>query len=85
MSASRSRATAESILQTHIHHGSDFGRLTGEAVNQVAARINLRPRKRLGWNTPYEVYTRVSVALVCWIQGRNLQRHGAAVERLTEE
>ena len=31
-------------------------KLTVAAVNRVVARINLRPRKRLGWKTPYEVY-----------------------------
>lgn len=35
------------------------------AVNQVIARSNLRPRKRLDWKTPYEVYLGVSVALMC--------------------
>jgi hypothetical protein len=74
MSASRSRATAESIfiprfmvaarhqckyqglLRQYFPKGSDFSRLTVEAVNQVASRINLRPRKRVDWKTPYEVY-----------------------------
>jgi len=35
-----------------------------EAVNQAVMKINLRPRKRLGWKTPYEVQTGVSVALM---------------------
>ncbi|MQT78433.1 IS30 family transposase, partial [Pseudomonas helleri] len=43
----------------------DFSKLTVEAVNRTVARINLRPRKRLGWKTPYEVHTGVSVALMC--------------------
>lgn len=53
------------LLRQYFPKGSDFSKLTVEAVNQVAALINLRPRKRLGWKTPYEVYSRVSVALMC--------------------
>ena len=53
------------LLRQYFPKGSDFSKLTVAAVNQVAARINLRPRKRLGWKTPYEVYSGVSVALMC--------------------
>jgi IS30 family transposase len=56
---------ANGLLRQYFPKGSDFSRLTVEAVNQAAARINLRPRKRLGWKTPYEVYAGVSVALMC--------------------
>ena len=52
-------------VRAHAAAGSDFSKLTVEAVNRTVARINLRPRKRLGWKTPYEVHTGVSVALMC--------------------
>ncbi|MEI5152251.1 IS30 family transposase, partial [Pseudomonas aeruginosa] len=45
--------------------GGDFSKLTVEAVSRVVTKINLRPRIRLGWKTPYEVYAGVSVALMC--------------------
>ena len=53
------------LLRQYFPKGSDFSKLTVEAVNRTVARINLRPRKRLGWKTPYEVHTGVSVALMC--------------------
>jgi IS30 family transposase len=53
------------LLRQYFPKGGDFSKLTVKGVNQVAARINLRPRKRLGWKTPYEVYAGVSVALMC--------------------
>ena len=56
---------ANGLLRQYFPKGSDFSKLTVEAVSQAAARINLRPRKRLGWKTPYEVYAGVSVALMC--------------------
>src|SRR3546814_2723075 len=45
------------LLRQYFPKGSDFSKLTVEAVNRTVARINLRPRKRLGWKTPYEVHT----------------------------
>jgi IS30 family transposase len=53
------------LLRQYFPKGSDFSKLTVEAVNRTVAQINLRPRKRLGWKTPYEVYSGVSVALMC--------------------
>jgi IS30 family transposase len=53
------------LLRQYFPNGCDFSKLTVKGVNQVATRINLRPRKRLGWKTPYEVNAGVSVALMC--------------------
>ena len=53
------------LLRQYFPKGSDFRKLTVEAVNRTVAQINLRPRKRLSWKTPYEVYSGVSVALMC--------------------
>jgi len=53
------------LLRQYFPKRSDFSKLTVAAVNRVVAQINLRPRKRLGWKTPYEVYAGVSVALMC--------------------
>ena len=65
--ASCQRGTNENtngLLRQYFPKGSDFSALTVESVNRVVAKINLRPRKRLGWKTPYEVYAGVSVALM---------------------
>ena len=65
--ASCQRGTNEhtnGLLRQYFPKGSDFSKLTVAAVNRVVAQINLRPRKRLGWKTPYEVYAGVSVALM---------------------
>ncbi|WP_338726363.1 IS30 family transposase [Shewanella baltica] len=65
--ASCQRGTNENtngLLRQYFPKGSDFSKLTVAAVNRVVAKINLRPRKRLGWKTPYEVYAGVSVALM---------------------
>jgi len=53
------------LLRQYFPKGGDFSKLDVEGVNLAVARINLRPRKRLGWRTPYEVYAGVSVALMC--------------------
>lgn len=59
-----SNENTNGLLRQYFPKGSDFSTLTVEAVNRVVAKINLRPRKRLGWKTPYEVYAGVSVALM---------------------
>lgn len=60
-----SNENANGLLRQYFPKGSDFSKLTTKTVSRVVAKINLRPRKRLGWKTPYEVYSGVSVALMC--------------------
>ena len=60
-----SNENTNGLLRQYFTKGGDFSKLTVEAVSQVVTRNNLRPRKRLGWKTPYEVYAGVSVALMC--------------------
>ena len=36
--------------------GTDFSGATDEEVGEVYDAINRRPRKRLGWRTPFEVH-----------------------------
>jgi len=65
--ASCQRGTNENtngLLRQYFPKGSDFSALTVESVNRVVAKINLRPRKRLDWKTPHEVYAGMSVALM---------------------
>jgi IS30 family transposase len=60
-----SNENTNGLLRQYFPKGSDFSTLTVSDVKQVTTKINLRPRKRLGWKTPYEVYAGVSVALMC--------------------
>jgi IS30 family transposase len=36
-------------LGQYFPKGSDFGKMTMAGLSKVATKINLRPRKRLGW------------------------------------
>lgn len=60
-----SNENTNGLLRQYFPKRSDFSKLTIEQVNRVVAKINSRPRKRLGWKTPHEVYSGVSVALMC--------------------
>lgn len=53
------------LLRRFSPKGSDFSKLTVKQVYQAVAKINLRPRKCLGWKSAYEVHTGTSVALMC--------------------
>lgn len=54
------RATNENtngLLRQYFPKGTDFRRVTPEAVQTAADRLNHRPRKCLGYQTPHEVFT----------------------------
>lgn len=53
------------LLRRFFPKGSDFSKLTTRQVYQAVAKINLRPRKCLGWKSAYEEHTGVSIALMC--------------------
>jgi len=36
--------------------GSSFENITAEKIQEVENKLNHRPRKTLGWKTPYEVF-----------------------------
>jgi IS30 family transposase len=44
------------LLRQYFPKGTDFQRLTQRDVLQAQEKLNHRPRKRLGWKTPHEVY-----------------------------
>lgn len=50
------------LIRWYFPKGTDFGTISDEALARVEHAINTRPRKRLGWRTPLEVW---SVALQC--------------------
>lgn len=50
------------ILRFFFPKGYDFRTLSKEVLDQVVLSINLRPRKCLGWKTPFEVFYSVALA-----------------------
>ncbi len=52
------------LIRQYFPKQHDFKTITLGEVEQVTQRLNLRPRKSLGYKTPFEVFFRVSVALV---------------------
>lgn len=52
------------LVRWYFPKGTDFRTISDEQVAQVEFAINNRPRKRLGWRTPLEIFNQ-SVALQC--------------------
>lgn len=44
------------LIRWYFPKGTDFGTITDEELARVEYAINTRPRKRLGWRTPLEVW-----------------------------
>lgn len=52
------------LIRRFFPKGTDFATITDEQIEHVEYLLNSRPRKRLGWKTPYEVfYQHTGVAL----------------------
>ncbi len=47
---------ANGLLREYFPKGTDFGDVADGEVRRVYDAINLRPRKRLGYRTPFEVH-----------------------------
>ena len=52
------------LLRQYFPKGRDLGAVTEEEVAMVCDELNRRPRERLGWRTPYEVYRSVALHLL---------------------
>lgn len=52
------------LIRHYFPKGTDFALIGEEAIQAVEWALNNRPRKRLGWRTPLEVFNQ-SVALQC--------------------
>ncbi len=50
------------LIRWYFPKGTDFATISDELIKQVERSLNNRPRKRLGWRTPLEVFN-ASVAL----------------------
>jgi IS30 family transposase len=44
------------LLRQYLKKGTSMKHLTQEECDRIARQLNTRPRKRLGWKTPQEVY-----------------------------
>ena len=44
------------LIRQYFPKGSSFADITPERVKEVEDKLNHRPRKTLGWRTPYEVF-----------------------------
>ena len=44
------------LIRQYIPKGSSFENLTPKEIQKIENRLNHRPRKTLGWRTPYEVF-----------------------------
>lgn len=44
------------LIRRYFPKKTDFATLSDEEIQQVEHLLNSRPRKRLGWKTPYEVF-----------------------------
>ncbi len=44
------------LIRQYFPKGSSFGSIKPERIQEVENKLNHRPRKTLGWRTPYEVF-----------------------------
>lgn len=52
------------LIRRYLPKGTDFRKVSTKEIRRIEYLINSRPRKRLGWKTPYEVfYKRTGVAI----------------------
>ncbi len=52
------------LIRHYLPKGTDFATISDEVISRIEYVLNTRPRKRLGWKTPLEVFNE-SVALQC--------------------
>jgi IS30 family transposase len=52
------------LLRQYFPKGTDLSLVPLERVQQVVAELNERPRERLSWQTPHEVFGSAAVALI---------------------
>ena len=44
------------LIRQYFRKGSDFSNISPKRIQEVEDKLNHRPRKTLGWRTPYEVF-----------------------------
>jgi IS30 family transposase len=50
------------LLRDYFPKGTDLSAHTAEDIARIAAEVNDRPRKTLGWRRPAELFTAAAVA-----------------------
>jgi len=50
------------LIRQYIPKGSSFENITQEKIQDIEDKLNHRPRKTLGWRTPYEVFYGTEIA-----------------------
>lgn len=53
------------LIRYYFPKKTDFAKISEEEIKRVETILNNRPRKRLNWLTPFEVFNGQSVALKC--------------------
>ena len=48
------------LIRRYFPKGTDFALITYEEIKKVEYCLNTKPRKRLAWSTPYEVYYKLT-------------------------
>lgn len=48
------------LIRQYLPKGTDFRKVSDSALRRVAAKLNNRPRKRLGYRTPAQVFLEVN-------------------------
>ena len=59
-----SNENTNGLLRGYFPKGTDFTKVTDKQVQEVYDELNRRPRKRLDWLTPYEVYHNTTLHLI---------------------
>lgn len=54
---------ANSLIRRFLPKGTDFTQVTDKTLTEIELRLNSRPKKCLGYKTPFEVYNEFSRAL----------------------
>lgn len=61
-----SNENTNGLIRRYLPKKTDFNLVTDSEIERIEHLINSRPRKRLGWKTPYEVFFKLTgVALEC--------------------
>jgi IS30 family transposase len=59
-----SNENANGLLRRYFPKGTDFRKVSAQALRRAVEKINFMPRKLLKWKSAYEVHYDVSVALI---------------------
>ena len=61
------------LIRQYFPKNRDFTTITQQEINMAMGKLNNRPRKRLGYQTPNQVFSKSGVALHIWTRACCLQ------------